>query len=222
MPPGADPLNTTMDRLSDYDAVAITLPADAALRDGTFDCRVIAMSGLTAALEPSDRAELLWLPERVEGSFMTFRHERTLVALKGTLTQSGSLSDLRFRVSDGIHMPRSRASRSKIVLPIALRRKDSPQQIQGLTVDLSSDGILVESTMDVQPGEELDLALALPGDDEPVDAGAVVVRESAGLIALKISLSSRDARQQLARFVAENNRAMLHRQRVAADFDFDF
>jgi hypothetical protein len=211
-----------MDRLSDYDAVQITLPADAAFRDGCFDCQVIALNGMTCALEPNNRAELLWLPERTEGAFMTFRHERTLVALKGTLTQSGTVDDLRFRVSDGIQLPRSRASRSKIVLPIALRRKDSPQQIQGLTVDLSSDGILVESTIDVQPGEELDLALALPGHDDPVEAGAVVLRESGGLIALKISLSSRDARQRLARFVAENNRAMLQRRRVTAEFDFDF
>jgi hypothetical protein len=211
-----------MDRLSDYDAVAITLPADAAFRDGCFDCQVIALSGLTCALEPNNRAELLWLPERIEGAFLTFRHERTLVALKGTLTQSGTVNDLRFRVSDGIHMPRSRASRSKIVLPIALRRKTSPQQIQGLTVDLSSDGILVESAIDVKPGEELDLALALPGHDDPVEAGAIVVRANSGLVALKIALTSRDARQRLARFVAENNRAMLHRSRVAADFDFDF
>jgi PilZ domain-containing protein len=211
-----------MDRLSDYDAVAITLPADAALRDGWFKCQVIAMSGLTAALEPIDRGELLWLPSRIEGSFMTFRHERTLVALKGTLTQSGTVSDLRFRVSDGVHMPRSRASRSRICLPIALRRKGSEQRLQGLTVDLSADGVLVECGMDAHPGEELELELALPGHDDPVEAGAMVVRGSEGLIAVRISLGSRDARTRLARFVAENNRAVLHRQRVAADFDFDF
>jgi hypothetical protein len=211
-----------MDRLSDYDAVAITLPADSSFRDGCFDCKVIALSGLTCALEPNEPGQLLWLPERIEGSFMTFRHDRTLVALKGTLTQSGNLSDLRFRVSDGVHLPRSRASRSRIVLPIALRRQGSRQQIQGLTVDLSADGILIESGMDVRIGEGLELALSLPGHDDPVEALAAVVRESAGLIAVRIDLGSRDARERLARFVAENNRAMLHRQRVAADFDFDF
>jgi hypothetical protein len=207
--------------LSEYDTVAITVPPDVNFRDACFKCKVIAISGLTAALEPISRGELLWLPEKIEGAFMTFRHERSLVALKGTLCQATSVADMRFRVSDGVHLPRRRASRTEICMPIALRLPGDDEDVQGLTVNLGGDGLVVESAIDVAPGGEVEMTLSLPGSDEPVEARAHVLRAADGLLAIEVRETCRAARGRLARFVVERNRAALHRRRLAAS-EFDF
>ncbi len=207
-----------MNRLSEYDIVAVALPEDGFIRDATFKCRVIAMAGTTVALEPLDKAQVTWLPERVPGAFMVFRHERSLVALKGVLVQPETVGDLRFKVTDGVQIQRRAASRIKIVLPVALRPAGTEiEEVQGLTANLSADGMLVECALDARPGAEVELTMSLPGSDEPVEAVATVARAHEGLLALEFSGASRTARERLARLVVERNRATLHREQLVAD-----
>jgi hypothetical protein len=209
-----------MNRLSEYEDVEITLPPDVVFRDACFKCSVIAVTGATAALEPANRAEVMWLAPRIDGAFMTFHHHDALVALKGTLTHIGSIADLRFKVSDGVQLPRRKASRARVCLPVALRRSGSPEVVQGLTVDLSGDGVLVETMLHVATGDAVALTLSLPGSDEAVEAVTTVVRTAPGVIAVQLSHASRDARARLAEFVVERNRAALHLRQLELGDDF--
>jgi hypothetical protein len=205
-----------MHRLKEFDTVALALPDDGMSRDTSFACRVIAKAGSTVALEPLERAKATWLPERLPGAFIVFRHVGALVALKGVLVQQGSVGDLRFRVTDDVAP--AKASRTRIHLPVSLRRTDlEGDEIQGLSVELSGDALLIRTSLDAPVGCELEAVLSLPGSDEPIELSAHVVHAANGLLELEIDGRHRDARARLARFVLERNRAALPRDPGDAD-----
>jgi hypothetical protein len=198
-----------MNRLREFDTVALALPDDGLSRDTSFSCRVIAKAGSTVALEPTEAAKATWLPARVPGAFLVFRHDGALVALKGLLVQEGSIGDLRFKVTDDVAP--GKASRTRVHLPASLRVVDEDEERQGLTVELSADGLLVRTRFEAPTGTEVQVVVSLPGSDEPIEAGAVVAHAADGLIELELDTRSRAARARLARLVLERNRAKLPR-----------
>jgi hypothetical protein len=212
-----------MHRLREFETVAITLPEDGLLRDATFKCHVVAIAGTTVALEPIDRAAVTWLPEEVWGAFLLFGDKDGLVALKGTLVQRDTIGDLRFKVSDTAQSNRRKASRVVACLPVTVRRDGDVEGVEGLTVNISADGLLVETRLDAPLGTTLEVSMSLPGSDDPVVVGANVVRLEPGRLALRLDPAARDAARRLGRFVLERNRALLHRgQQVHATADLDF
>lgn len=203
----------TVRRLREYDVVTITLPADdAKLHNGCFECDVVAIVGSTVALEARDRTEVVWLPPRVDGAFMSFRHGRELVGLKGVLLTKEDVGDLRFIVSDGVQRHGRPSSRLAICAPITLSL--GGVECGGVTVNLGADGILAEAELPAAGiGDDVDLVLSLPGVDAAVAGTAKVVRHADGLLALELPRGER-ARGTLGRFVLEANRARLRRTRV--------
>ncbi len=205
-----------MKRLREYDLVTVSLPADdAKLRNGCFECDVVAIVGSTVALEARARSEVLWLPERVDGAFMRFRHACELVGLKGVLTTKEEVGDLRFTVSDSVQRHGRASSRLEICAPITLSVPATGEERGGVTVNIGADGILAEADLAAAVGDDVELVLSLPGVDEAVEGRATVVRRSDGLLALELPYSQRVVRSTLGRFVLERNRARLRRARVA-------
>ena len=207
-----------MRRLREHDLVVVSLPSDVLARTGSFDCHVLAVVGSTAALEPRRKADVLWLPPQVDGALMSFRAGPALVGLKGVLSTKEAIGDLRFRVTDGVHMPRLEATRLRLCAPITLRLGGGPQS-EGVTIELGADGILAESRLDASVGDQVELRLSLPGSDAPVETTARVVRRDGGLVG--VQLTDRGTRTTLGTFVLEYNRAQLHRARGdLAELDF--
>lgn len=203
-----------MNRLREYDLVTITLPElDIRLRNGCFDCWVVAIVGDTAALEARDRSQVVWLPDRVSGAFMSFRHRNKLVGLKGVLDCKRDVGDLRFTVGDGVQQRRRSASRLDICAPVALRRAGGGEEAGGVTLNVSADGLLVESDVEAAAGDRVELVLSLPGEDQPVEAVATVVRHNGGLLAMRLARGDQ-ARALLGNFVCEHNRATLRRAQL--------
>lgn len=203
-----------MKRLREYDLVTITLPVDAKLRTGCFECDVVAIVGSTVALEARDRSEVVWLPERVNGAFMSFRHGRELVGLKGILTTKEDVGDLRFIVSDGVQRRGRGSSRLEICAPITLSLPASGVQCGGVTVNVGADGILAEAELPASVGDDVWLVLSLPGVDEAVEGTAKVAGHGDGRVALELARGERTVRSALGRFVLEANRARLRRTRL--------
>jgi PilZ domain len=202
-------------RLKEYDVVALALPDEVPSREASFPCRVIAKAGSTVALEPLDKSKATWVPERVPGAFIVFRHDGSLVALKGVIVQQGSIGDLRFKVTDLVAP--GRASRTRVHVPVSMRLAGEDAQTQGLSVEVSADGLLVRSRFAAPLGAEVEAELSLPGIDEPVELRATVAHAADGLLELALDGSSRDARTRLARFVLERNRAAMPREPLHSD-----
>ena len=89
-----------VDRLRDHDTVAIALPRGHYLVPMSFTARILAVEGMTVALEVDNKAETARLPERVANAFMTFRHGDALVGFRGTLHAARPVGDFRFVVAD--------------------------------------------------------------------------------------------------------------------------
>jgi hypothetical protein len=210
-----------MKRLEEFSVVVVNPPWRGALRSDSFECHVLAVIGNTAAIEPIHRASTLWLPERLDGALLSFRHEGSLVGLCGTLWLRKTVGDLRYTVTDGIHTGLRRATTVDVCAPITLRRASRANPVEGLTVNFSAYVILVACELDAQPGDVVGFSLSLPGVDEPLEAEATVVRLADGQVALEVDVGDRDARSRLARFVVSHNRSVL-RARPQAELELDF
>ena len=78
-----------VDRLRDHDSVVVTLPRGHYILPTSFAARILAVEGMTVALEVEDKAETARLPDRVPNAFLTFRHADSLVGFRGTLQPRG-------------------------------------------------------------------------------------------------------------------------------------
>jgi hypothetical protein len=210
-------------RLTDFSKVVVSPPWRGTLRSDSFECRAVAVVGDTAALEPCDRASTLWLPDRLDNTLLSFRHDGSLVGLCGTLWLRERVGDLRYTVTDGIAAPGRRASRIDISAPIELRRVAASAPVPGTTVNLSAYGVLVDCEIDVAPEDKVFFSLTLPGVSRPFEAMARVARiADDGRIGLDIDPSNRLVRSALAGFVVEYNRAILHRRPQQTGRELDF
>jgi len=213
-----------MNRLSEHDVVVLSLPREETrLRSGALRFRVIAIFGTTAALHPLDPDEVRRIPAEVHGAFMTFRHEGGVVGLQGSVERRED--HLRFRVSDGVMVPRRTSTRVEIEAPVTFTREGDAEVRKGNTRNLGVDGLLIESSAAVAVGDELALILALPGAAAEIKAGARVTRTSGGGFAVTYTTVSPETHKDLGTFVFDRSLEGLRRNELAgagARDDYDF
>ncbi len=150
-----------MDRLRENAVVTISLPTGSNFRVMDFHATVIALIESGAALHPIDVA---LPPGRAENVFLSFVHGGHLVGLKGTLISHADGRGVRFEISDGVHMRRSRYTRVDAELPVTVG--GTP----GSTINVAPEGLLVKASLTVELGQLLDVTLALPGRRRPARA----------------------------------------------------
>jgi hypothetical protein len=206
-----------MNRLSEFDIVTVNVPFEAreARTLDVFDAQVIAIVGPTAAIEPVDLGDLSRLPPVVRGSLVTYPTDSGLMALKGTLVHRRETGDVRFTVADGIGLNRRSATRIKAEFKMRIGHMNSPEVVNGVSVDVSSDGVLAMCPLRANVGDAVHLSIDVHPDEPPVRAVAAVVRVSDGQLAMQLDLEERSARSRLGRIVVDFNREILRRQRAA-------
>lgn len=195
-----------MDRLREFSIVTVSLPDSA--RVSEFKAYVVGVHKRTANLQPVERVEAMWLPETVEGVLMSFDHGAQTVGLKGDLKVGNRPDDLRFRVTDGVCLPRRRSSRLKLCAPATVNFDGA--EISCQTHDVGPDGALLEGAGILPVGHPLTITLMLPESPEPVLADAVVTEvHDAALCSLEFKGMERETRRRLSEFVTEHFRRRL-------------
>jgi PilZ domain-containing protein len=121
--------------------------------DATVDCRVVAVTGGEAALEPLVPVESSLLPAASAGASLVFSHEGRLVMLRGAMYRAIGEHDLRFAEKTVASVKavsaeqRRKAARLAITLPATLRQLDADgtpgEERQLITRDLSIGGFAV-------------------------------------------------------------------------------
>jgi hypothetical protein len=122
--------------------------------DATIDCRVAALAGGEAALEPLEPDESSLLPAASAGASLVFSHEGRLVMLRGAMYRATGEHDLRFAektVASAkalVAEQRRKAARLAITLPATLRQLDADgapigEDRQLITRDISIGGFAV-------------------------------------------------------------------------------
>ena len=208
-----------MNRLHEFDPVTLSLPQPdrgARIVD-SLDATVVAIIGPTVALEPAVPLDSLRLPGRVEDALLYFRHGHRLIGLKGFLVPRHDSGDLRFTVADGVALPRRSATRVTVSLPVRLRHPDAADHRSGTTIDLSADGVLVESDLPAEAGDRLLASIVTGPDTHAVEAAVHVIRRRSTLIAMQFAPEERAARTQLAQYTVDHNRRALRASESAAE-----
>lgn len=204
-----------MNRLSEFDIVTVNVPFEAreARTLDVFDAQVVAIVGPTAALEPVDLGDLGRLPPIVRGSLVTYPTDNGLMALKGTLVHRRETGDVRFTVADGIGLNRRSATRIKAEFRMRIGHMNSSDVVNGLSVDVSSDGVLAKTPLRAKAGDAVHVSIDITPDEPPVRAVAHVVRVGEGELAMQFDLEERVARARLGSLIVDFNRELLRRQR---------
>jgi len=194
--------------------VVLSLPREESRqRSNPLRFYVIAMFGSVAALHPVDPADVLRLPEQVPGAYVSFRYEGQVVGLQGTLHRRDDL--VRFRVSDGVTLPRRSSTRVELMAPVTVRRHDGTSAA-GMTLDVGLDGVLVESELDLAVGEEILLSIAISTREAPVDAAARVARTEGDRAGVAFTSIDQEARRFLVSQIFERSLADLRRRQTTA------
>jgi len=204
-----------VNRLRDHDTVVVTLPHGQYLVPASFTARILAVEGMTVALEVERKAETARLTRDVPSAFLTFRHGDSLVGFRGTLHVVEPAGDFRFVVSDQA-ATRSRSTRINCMTRVAIRRLsgDEPgEEVQGVSVNIASGGLLIEAAgTDAVTGDLIEFRLTHPDERGSIVAGeATVVRHGEGLVAVAVTDDSVAAHAALAALVVARSRAALHR-----------
>jgi PilZ domain len=216
-----------MDRLTEDDIVVLTLPPDSGrFSRSSFECHVLAIAGRTAALEAIDRSAVLRVKSVVENVFMTFTDGSALVGLRGMLVSADPPGDFRFVVSEQEAAARARPTRVDLELPLTIRQAGSLKQAEGVTVNVSIGGLLVNTDLEAAIGDVVGITLRLDGDDgDPLpEMEATVVRAASGKVAVQFAASvDRAVVRRIGSLViatrrAERTRAQRASQMGAADF----
>jgi PilZ domain len=205
-----------VDRLRDHDTVVVTLPRGQYLLPTSLTARILAVEGMTVALEVEGTVDIARLPDAVPNAFLTFRHADALVGFRGTLHTAKPTGDFRFVVADRA-ATRSRSTRINCMTGVAVRRLSGDErgdEAQGVTVNVAPGGLLIEAGgTDAVTGDQVEFRMTHPDERDRVIAGeATVVRHGEGLIALAVSEASAEARAALGALVVARSRAMLHRR----------
>lgn len=206
-----------MRRLREHDVVSLSL-ADRQLGERTSSFHVIAMFESVTALHPLDPAALKHLPEATPDAYISFRYEGQLVALRGTVLYTGGV--VRFRVSDGVTLPRRSSTRVELVAPVTVRRRDG-SSAAGVTLDIALDGALIELDVALEVGEEILLSAVIPARELPVEAAARVARIVGGQAGVAFLSIDQEARRFLGAQIYERSLAALSRGLAAARVDDD-
>ena len=204
-----------MDRLHDHDAVVVTLPRGHYMVPTSFTARILAVEGMTVALEVENKAETARLPDQVPNAFLTFRHSDSLVGFRGTLHAARPVGDFRFVVADRA-AKRSRSTRINCMTRVMVRRlsgEEPGDEVQGTSVNVAPGGLLIEAAgTDAVTGDLVEFHMTHPDNHDTIVSGeATVVRHGEGLVAVAVTDESTDARAALGALVVARSRAVLHR-----------
>jgi hypothetical protein len=210
-----------VDRLHDHDTVVVTLPRGQYLVPIALAARILAIDGMTVALELENREEAGRIVESVAPeALMTFRHGDSLVGFRGTLYAARPAGDFRFVVADRL-ATRSRSTRINCMTRIRVRRlahEGAGEEAQGVTINIAPAGLLIEAAgADAVTGDRIEFHMTHPDDRTRIVTGAAtVVRHGDGLIAVAVAEESVDARAELGALVVSRSRAALHKDDEAA------
>jgi len=193
-----------MDRLREFSIVTVSLPDSARMSE--FRAYVVGVHREVAALQPVERVEL---PESIGNVLMSFTHGTQTVGLKGELRVEGAPDDLRFRVTDGVCIPRRRSSRLKLCAPASVAPAEGGAMTVCQTHDVGPDGLVLEGVSGVTLGQLLAVTVMLPETPDAVVARAVVTDFDEELCAVEFVGLEADTRRLLSDVVAEHFRRRL-------------
>jgi PilZ domain-containing protein len=193
-----------VDRLREFSIVTVSLPDSA--RVSEFRAYVVGVHREVAALQPVERVELT---EPVANVLMSFLHGTQTVGLKGELRVEGAPDDLRFRVTDGVCIPRRRSTRLKLCAPASVTMGNDGIVRACQTHDVGPDGIVLEGLADITLGQRMNLTVMLPESAEPLSARAVVTECDEHLCAVEFVGLDVATRRLLSDFVSEHFRRRL-------------
>src|SRR3954449_3007717 len=194
--------------------------------DATVDCRVAALHGGEAALEPLEAGECRRLPAASAGASLVFSHEGRLVMLRGAMYRATGEHDLRFAEKSVASAKavsaeqRRKAARLDITLPATLRQLDADgtpgEERQLITRDLSIGGFAVGTGFAGLPvGARVSFELVLTSG--AILAGTARVVRSAGEMAgLRFEQLPPADRVKLAGFLASQQSVRAARPAGAA------
>jgi hypothetical protein len=206
-------------RLREHSRVFVSIPDG---RRSAVEAVVLVFSERGMTLQAVNAHDVSRLTEVAPGSFVTFHHGRSLIALAGTVFPVKPEGTLRFQASER-SARRSRGTRVKFEMPVTVRRVNSSVDGHGKTVDVGPDGLLIMCDLDIVTGEEVVLSFTSPEGGRLVTGAAEVVRGvGSGLAALHLPATSQDARNVLGEYVTELSRAALARtelRREQSEFD---
>jgi len=193
-----------MDRLREFSIVTVSLPDSA--RASEFRAYVVGVHREVAALQPVERVEL---PDSIGNVLMSFMHGTQTVGLKGELRVEGAPDDLRFRVTDGVCIPRVRSTRLKLCAPASVAPADGGAMTVCQTHDVGPDGLVLEGVSGVSLGQLLSVTVMLPETPDAVVGRAVVTDFDDELCAVEFVGLETETRRQLSDFVSEHFRRRL-------------
>lgn len=193
-----------MDRLREFSIVTVSLPDSA--RASEFRAYVVGVHREVAALQPVERVEL---PESIGNVLMSFTHGTQTVGLKGELRVEGAPDDLRFRVTDGVCIPRVRSTRLKLCAPASVAPADGGAMTVCQTHDVGPDGLVLEGVSGFSLGQLLSITVMLPETPDALVGRAVVTDFDDELCAVEFVGLDGDTRRQLSDFVTEHFRRRL-------------
>ena len=193
-----------MDRLREFSIVTVSLPDSA--RASEFRAYVVGVHREVAALQPVERVEL---PDAIGNVLMSFTHGTQTVGLKGELRVEGAPDDLRFRVTDGVCIPRVRSTRLKLCAPASVAPADGGAMTVCQTHDVGPDGLVLEGVSGVSLGQLLSVTVMLPETPDAVVGRAVVTDFDDELCAVEFVGLEAETRRQLSDFVSEHFRRRL-------------
>jgi hypothetical protein len=186
--------------------------------DATIDCRVVALNGDEAALEPLVPGDSRMLPAASAGASLVFAQEGRLVMLRGAMYRATGDDDLRFAEKTVAHAKaisaeqRRKAARLAITLPATLRQIDTDgtpgEERQLITRDLSIGGFAVGTGFVGLPvGARVSFELILT-NGAMLAGTARVVRSAGEMAGLSFEKLPPADRVRLAGFLAsqQNNR----------------
>lgn len=205
-----------MDGPQEFDDVVLDLSSasEPSCRGAAIEGKVLAIVGLTLAVDAVDRATTVRLPEAVNHVYLTYQRRGQLHALRGRLLTTDVVGELRFVVNHPV--VRRLATRISLSLPVDVIGDDDCRTACQ-TVDVSADGALLEACLKVDVGATMRLDLWLPDLDEPFATSGTVVRvDENERFAVQFESSATELRRQLGLLTAAHNRALLRRQARAS------
>lgn len=193
-----------MDRLREFSIVTVSLPDSA--RASEFRAYVVGVHREVAALQPVERVEL---PESIGNVLMSFTHGTQTVGLKGELRVEGAPDDLRFRVTDGVCIPRVRSTRLKLCAPASVAPAEGGAMTVCQTHDVGPDGLVLEGVSGCSLGQLLSITVMLPETPDALVGRAVVTDFDDELCAVEFVGLDAETRRRLSDFVTEHFRRRL-------------
>src|SRR5438477_8641855 len=177
---------------------------------------------VVGGLDPEDAAEHL---RRLRGNFATRQSALAVLCPVSALDQEEALraaganvvlpTPVDPEVWDGrldrlLRVPRRRSTRIPVRLTVWSRRSAEPEPIEGVMLNVSVNGMLLEAAAPLPVGTRFDLSFRLPRDSSDVQAVGRVVREvrdaSAHREGVEFVVLRGDGRERIAAYVEGRRR----------------